>query len=266
MCCNSQWRAHDRRRTAAVKAAHGHDMGGAEDELQPLAHLHVSSSRWDKSRFLSPWKALFFFFKENRHYSSGHVRRLRRLSVWNQAGIQVGVSRLAACRCRGRAPRSPRRYPSSLSRRAAFHLVLPVQTAQIVECLNDASSSLNIKKMFELRSQTAGFWPCPGHLSLSGQLGASLGLFLPDGGDQHWLVGPDVRGPATPAGGWRPGGGGRGDGAEHAAAEAEEQHLVSHPWTSSVVCGAQMLPGLLTLVVHLCFPGRVFRPKWIRSW
>lgn len=64
---------------------------------------------------------------------------------------------------------------------------------------------------------------------------ALLGVFLPDGGARLWLVGPDVRGPATPAWGWRPGGGGRRHGAEHAVAEAQEQHLVSSGWLSWLV-------------------------------
>lgn len=95
---------------------------------------------------------------------------------------------------------------------------------------------------------------------------ALLGVFLPDGGARLWLVGPDVRGPATPAWGWRPGGGGRRHGAEHAVAEAQEQHLVSSGWISCVVGKAQMLRCLFPVVMVACLPGRVFRPKWIRSW
>lgn len=39
---------------------------------------------------------------------------LRRLSVWNEAGIQVGVSRLSACHCRVLAPQSPLWFLGSL--------------------------------------------------------------------------------------------------------------------------------------------------------
>lgn len=56
---------------------------------------------------------------------------------------------------------------------------------------------------------------------------ASVYVFSLDGGTQHWLVGPDVGGPATPAGGGRSGGGGGRHWAQHAAAETQEQHLVS---------------------------------------
>lgn len=54
-----------------------------------------------------------------------------------------------------------------------------------------------------------------------------------DGGTQHWLVGPDVGGPAAPAGrslpagGGQSGGGGGRHGAQHAVTKTQEQHLVS---------------------------------------
>lgn len=48
-----------------------------------------------------------------------------------------------------------------------------------------------------------------------------------DGATQHWLVGPNVGGPAAAAGGGRSGGGGGRHRAQHAAAETQEQHLVS---------------------------------------
>lgn len=62
---------------------------------------------------------------------------------------------------------------------------------------------------------------------------------LSDVGSQHRLVGPDVRGPAAPAGRRlpqgqvRPGAGGGRHRAQHFAAKAEQQHLVSHIRTSS---------------------------------
>lgn len=100
VCCNSQWQAHDRRRTAAVNAAHGHDMGGVEDELQPPAPLHVTSRRLEKSALLSPWKGLL---RRTGTTTAGMCDDsasswiiLCGLSVWNRAGIQVGVSRLSA--------------------------------------------------------------------------------------------------------------------------------------------------------------------------
>ena len=54
-----------------------------------------------------------------------------------------------------------------------------------------------------------------------------------DGGSQDWLVGPDVGGPAAPAGRslparrGRPGGERGRHGAQHAAAETQRKHLVS---------------------------------------
>lgn len=67
-------------------------------------------------------------------------------------------------------------------------------------------------------------------------------FFLPvsssDGATQHRLVGPDVGGPAAPAGGGRSGGGGGRHRAQHAAAETQEQHLVSRLGRDGLTSGS----------------------------